>query len=224
MLLGMSGTVIFDLDGTLVDSRADLAEAGNAARASIGLPPLALHQIAAFVGDGVDKLIDRLTPNCDVQARDEAKAAFIARYAACCCDATRAYAGIAEALSALSAAGWSLAVATNKPLAFTGRILEACGLAGMITEVRGGDRARKPDPAELVDILTATGDKSESSWMIGDHHTDILAGRAASMRVGWCAWGIGRREGLIVDAEFAMPGEIPLAIAAHRRGNPAARA
>ena len=117
----MAGTAIFDLDGTLVDSRADLAEAGNAARAAIGLPALRLEQVASFVGDGVDKLIERLTPNCDAPARDEAKVAFAARYHDCCCDATRAYDGVPEALTELVAAGWTLGVATNKPMAFTVR-------------------------------------------------------------------------------------------------------
>lgn len=224
MLRSMSRTAIFDLDGTLVDSRTDLAEAGNAARDAIGLPALRLEQIASFVGDGVDKLIERLTPNCDPAARDEAKSAFAARYHDCCCDATRAYQGVPDALAELVATGWTLGVATNKPLAFTIRILEACGLAALIAEVRGGDRARKPDPAELVDILDATGDKPGVSWMVGDHHTDILAGRAAGMRVGWCAWGIGHRAGLLVDAEIAVPSAIPLALDGRKRGYPAAGA
>jgi phosphoglycolate phosphatase len=205
---------IFDLDGTLVDSRRDLAEAGNAARAALALPALAVEEVATFVGDGVEKLIERLTPGVDATARARATLAFRSAYRAGCTRWTRPYEGIAEALAALAADGWSLGVATNKPLEFTERILDACGIRGRFAGVRGGDRARKPDPTQLLELAASVGAHPGASWMIGDHRTDIAAGRAAGMRVAWCGWGIGRHDGMTVDLELAHPRELPPALAA----------
>ncbi len=199
--------LIFDLDGTLVDSRADLAEAGNRARAALGLPALAMAEVAAMVGDGAATLIERLTPGGTTDGRAAAMAAFLAHYAEHCSDRTRPYDGVPEMLDALRHAGWLLAVATNKPLAFTLAILDACGL-DHFTEVRGGDAERKPAPAQLLSILSELGAEGASSWMVGDHRTDILAGRAAGCSVMWCSWGIGRREGLLIDAQADRPGDV----------------
>jgi phosphoglycolate phosphatase len=199
--------LIFDLDGTLVDSRADLAEAGNHARAALGLPALAMPEVAKMVGDGAATLIERLTPGCSPEGRASAMAAFLAYYAEHCTDRTRPYAGVPEMLGQLRHAGWLLAVATNKPLAFTLAILDACGL-DHFTEVRGGDAERKPDPGQLLSILAELGAEGASSWMVGDHRTDILAGRAAGCFVMWCSWGIGRREGLAIDAQADDPDDV----------------
>jgi phosphoglycolate phosphatase len=110
-------------------------------------------------------------------------------------------------LDQLRHAGWLLAVATNKPLAFTLSILDACGL-DQFTEVRGGDAARKPDPGQLLSILAELGADHARSWMVGDHRTDILAGRAAGCAVMWCSWGIGRREDLPIDAQADHPDDV----------------
>jgi phosphoglycolate phosphatase len=208
----VASVVIFDLDGTLVDSVADLAHAGNAARGAVGLAPLAEAAVARCVGDGVDRLIERLVPEPALRA--PAKQAFERHYAEHCCDRTRPYPGIAELLARLAGAGWVLAVATNKPLAFTRRILAAAGIADRFAEVRGGDGPRKPDPGQLSDILRATGAAAARSWMVGDHHTDVRAGHAAGCRVLFCTWGLGHRDGLAADAEAARPGDIPALLGA----------
>jgi phosphoglycolate phosphatase len=200
---------IFDLDGTLVDSREDLATAANAARSALGLPALSLAEVSSCVGDGLDKLIERVTPGGDAAARASAKAAFAAAYERCCCHATRPYAGIPEALAALCAHGWALGVATNKGLAFSERILSHCGIRARFAAVRGGDRTRKPDPTALLEIVAESGSDPRGAWMIGDHRTDLAAGRAAGMRVAWCAWGIGHRDGLDADAVLEHPADVP---------------
>lgn len=210
LIRDVASVIIFDLDGTLVDSVGDLAQAGNVARAAVGLAQLTEAEVARFVGDGVDKLIERLVP--DPGQRAVAKEAFAQHYAAHCCDRTQPYAGISEMLAHLAANGWTLAVATNKPLAFTRRILDTCGIAAHFTEVRGGDGPRKPDPGQLSDILRATGATAARSWMVGDHHTDVRAGHAAGCRVLFCTWGLGHRDGLFPDAEALTPAEVVAAL------------
>lgn len=202
----MTRVLIFDLDGTLIDSRADLAASGNHARGSVGLPALSLAQVISYVGDGVDKLIERLVP--EVSKRAAAKRSFEAHYQDHCCDATRPFDGLVAALDRLRAAGWLLAVATNKPDAFAHAILNGCGIADRFAAVRGGDGPRKPDPGQLRSILAELGGDAAQSWMIGDHHTDIRAGREAGCRVLFCRWGMGHADGEAVDATITQPGEL----------------
>ena len=202
----MSRVLIFDLDGTLIDSRVDLAASGNQARAAVGLPALPLAQVVSYVGDGVDKLIERLVPAPEKRAA--AKRAFDLHYRDHCCDATRPFTGLVETLERLRASGWLLAVATNKPDDFTRAILRGCGLAGWFVAVRGGDGARKPDPGQLRSILGELHGDAAQSWMIGDHHTDIRAGRAAGCRVLFCGWGMGHADGDMVDATAAQPADL----------------
>lgn len=206
----MTRVLIFDLDGTLIDSRADLAASGNHARGAVGLPALPLAQVVGYVGDGVDKLIERLVPEAGKRAA--AKRAFEAHYREHCCDATRPFDGLVEALDGLRARGWLLAVATNKPDAFTHLILRGCGIADRFAAVRGGDGPRKPDPGQLHAILGDLHGDAARSWMIGDHHTDIRAGRAAGCRVLFCRWGMGHTDGEMVDATVEHPSALVQAL------------
>lgn len=187
----MNRLAIFDLDGTLVDSRRDLADAGNAARAALGLPPLPLEAITAMIGDGAGKLIERLTPGCSAEARAQAMAAFRADYATRLTAHTRPYPGIPELLQALRQRGWKLAIATNKPAAFARPIIERLGLP--CDALRGGDESKKPDPTMLRSLLAACAADPARSWMVGDHHTDLRAAAAAGLRAIFCAWGFGQR-------------------------------
>jgi phosphoglycolate phosphatase len=209
-LSGPCRLAIFDLDGTLIDSREDLAAAANAARAAVGLAPLPLDDIAAFVGDGLARLIARCVP--DPARHADALAAFSDHYAAHVIDHTRCYDGALTALDHLRAAGWDLAVATNKPDRFTAAILTGLGILPRLTAWRGGDGPRKPDPGQLTALLAETHTDPGRSWMIGDHHTDIHAGRAAGLRVAYCTWGIGQRGELAVDAVVAAPADLPGAL------------
>lgn len=205
----MTRAIIFDLDGTLVDSRGDLTRACNHARAVLGLPPLPLATVASFVGDGAQKLIERLTPGADAGQRATALTAFQDCYAAHSCEDTRPYPGVTAMLDDLRAHGWRLGLATNKPLRFTRLVLDACGLAERLDAVRGGDAARKPDPGQLQELLREFGAVPAESWMAGDHHTDIRAARTAGCRALHCRWGFGDRGGLAVDAVAASPAEVP---------------
>lgn len=204
--------LIWDLDGTLIDSRADIAAAANAALAELGLPALPLTQVASYVGDGIGVLISRMLPGANAALHESCRASFERHYALGCCQATTVYPGVFTALRELSAAGWRHAVATNKALAYTTPILAHCGLAGHFAAVRGGDGPRKPDPWQLLDLIRELGADPAQTWMIGDHHTDIRAGRAAGCRVMFCAWGFGHADGLPVDAMAFAADEIPARI------------
>lgn len=200
--------LIWDLDGTLVDTRADLATAGNAARAAVGLPPLAVDTVAAAVGDGLDRLLARLCPDADAAGRALARQVFDERYRRVRTATTRPYPGILAALDRLAGAGWRHAVATNKPDEHVGPILAACDLDRRIAVWRGGDGPRKPDPGQIQAVLAELGETAATAWMAGDHRTDLAAGAAAGCRTVFCAWGFGRRDGLPADLEAQTPGAL----------------
>lgn len=197
--------LIWDLDGTLVDSRADIVSAAQAALAELGHPAVSATQIASYVGDGIGKLIERLLPTGSAAGHAECQRVFERHYAAGCCQATRAYPGIHAALRTLTAGGWQHAIATNKAQAYIAPILQHCGLATYFAAIRGGDAQRKPDPWQLLDIIGEMDAEVATTWMIGDHHTDILAARAAGCQVLFCAWGMGHANGLPVDALATAP-------------------
>jgi phosphoglycolate phosphatase len=202
----MGRVLLLDLDGTLVDSRRDIAGAGNAARATVGLPPLPVEAVVPMVGDGAAALIERLTPSCDDAARDRAMSAFRSAYAGSLVEHTKPYAGIPELLARVRAAGWLLAVATNKPAVFARPILERLALP--FDALRGGEGAKKPDPAMLHELLHELGGAAADAWMAGDHRTDIAAAQAAGVRSVHCAWGFGRLEGLRPDATARTPADL----------------
>lgn len=203
----MTPLAIFDLDGTLVDSRRDIADAGNAARAAIGLPALPIEAVVAMVGDGAQKLVERLTPDRDAAARERAMQAFRTAYAAGLTVHTRPYAGIPEALAALRGRGWRLAVATNKPSDFARPICERLHLP--CDALRGGEGVKKPDPAMLLDLMRELGAAPASTWMVGDHRTDLLAAGRAGVRSVHCTWGFGVRDGLPATASAQHPADLP---------------
>jgi len=184
--------LIFDLDGTLIDSRADLTAAVNAMRRSYGLEPHPVARVTGWVGNGLGKLVERALSDASGIDRAEAQTRMQAAYAADPVAETRLYDGVRETLAALAVRGVPLAIATNKPEAVTRRILAALGVAEYFAVVVGGGRLPlKPDPASLRYCLDEIGVPVESGWMIGDHYTDLEAARHAGMRRAWAAWGFG---------------------------------
>ncbi|GIW72982.1 MAG: phosphoglycolate phosphatase, bacterial [Planctomycetota bacterium] len=183
-------TLLFDLDGTLVDSSRDLAAAVNAARQSFGLAPLELATVRAHIGDGMRRLVERSVPGVDLQAAVER---FCAAYERCLLETTRPYPGIPEVLAALAGAGCRMAVVTNKAQGFSERILEGLGLAPWFGAVIGGDgpAGRKPHPAPLHAALRALGAPRAGTLMIGDGPADIGAARALGVPVCGVLYGIG---------------------------------
>ena len=188
----MARLLVFDLDGTLVDSSRDIAAAANAAigRVAPGAPEIPLDAILSFVGEGARLLVERSLRHAGLDLpADEVLPVYLECYAERLLDTTRLYAGVAEALDGL--AGTALAVLTNKPGDFSRSILEGLGVASRFARIWGaGDVAtRKPDPEGLLRLMSDLGAGAEDTWMVGDSATDVGAGRAAGVRVAGVTWG-----------------------------------
>ena len=198
--------VFFDLDGTLIDSRADLATAVNLTRREFGLPELPVGQVVSCVGEGMRRLVQRAMPEHPGRL-DEAVGRVRAHYGAHLLDQTTLYSGVAEALRLLGAQGWKRAVVTNKPRVFIGPILKGLGVAGEFEALVGwGDTAAlKPDPEPVLLAAKRLGIADlRGSWVAGDHFTDLEAGRRLGLQRCYCRYGFGdpRGEGfdLAVDS------------------------
>lgn len=190
-------TALFDLDGTLIDSREDLALAVNLTRQDFGLPPKSLEDVLACVGEGVRHLITRAIPELP-ERMDELLARQRVHYVAHMLDQTRLYPGVRETLQALRAAGWRMGVVTNKPGPVTRPILEGLGVLGYFGAVVGGGDcpALKPDPAPLRLAAAQMGATLDAEdWMIGDHFADLEAGRRAGVKRCFCRFGFGEARG-----------------------------
>lgn len=184
--------LLFDLDGTLIDSRADLAAAVNRMRALHALPPLPLATVSAYVGDGVRILAVRSLEGAPVDP-DLATREISAAYAEHLVDATTAYPGVDASLRALRAAGHLLALVTNKPAPHAQRLLDHFRWTPLFAVILGGGDTPelKPSPLPLLEAMRRTGHTPENSWMIGDHHTDLEAARRAGVRSIFLHSGFG---------------------------------
>jgi phosphoglycolate phosphatase len=201
--------VIFDLDGTLADSLADIAAAMNRTLEAHGFPVHPVSAYRTFVGEGVRKLAERALPPGTEGVRDAFLAAYQADYAEHLLDATRLFAGIPEVLDGLERARVPVGVLSNKPDAPTRRMVEAlCGRwrFGAVFGERPGV-PRKPDPAAALALADALGTSPDSVAFVGDTGVDVLTARAAAMRPVGVLWGFRPREVLASGAEAAATGE-----------------
>jgi phosphoglycolate phosphatase len=207
--------LLFDLDGTLVDSVPDLAAAANQLLAEIGYPPLDMAAIAGMVGDGVAKLVERVLAARQVNAVAPASATrrFAALYEANATTLTRPYPGVEAVLEDLTRGGAKLALCTNKLEQVTRAVLEGLGLARFFPVVLGGDSlpTRKPDPGPLLAALRRIDVAPEAAAMVGDHRNDVLAARAAGVAAIFARYGYGSatlgelRPDAIIDAFSELP-------------------
>ena len=184
--------LVFDLDGTLIDSRLDLIHSVNAMLLHIGRPQLNGDVIASYVGDGAPALVRRALENTDDEAlQREALEYFLGYYRIHKLDHTTVYEGIPETLARLAEQnGVSpdgvqrlMAVLTNKPVRASRDILQALGLGDFFVRIYGGNSftTKKPDPLGVRTILQETGVVAEEALMIGDSSVDVLTGRNAGM-------------------------------------------
>ena len=184
--------LLFDLDGTLVDSRADLAAATNRMRALHSLPPIDIPTVVSYVGDGLAKLAERALQGAPV---DPATAAHEIGecYDGHETDATLPYPGVDAGLRALHAAGNHLGLVTNKPARHAHRIFDHFGWTPLFAVIlAGGDTpALKPSPDPILEAMRRTGVSPGSTWMVGDHHTDLEAARRAGVSSVFLLSGLG---------------------------------
>jgi phosphoglycolate phosphatase len=179
--------ILFDLDGTLIDSAPDIATAVNIVLASDGLPPLSVDTARSMIGHGIRKLVDRAYVHSgmplDSKALDAREAAMMLAYADHLTDQTTLLDGVAATLPAIVASRAKLAIVTNKPRLLTLNILRNFAMGDMFEVVVGGDdaHARKPDPAPVILALTLLGVNAGDAVMVGDSAADTDAAKAAGV-------------------------------------------
>ncbi|TNC73310.1 HAD family hydrolase [Rubellimicrobium roseum] len=190
----MRGTVIFDLDGTLVDSVPDLADTLDEVLTGLGLAPVGLEGARALIGHGIPRLVQGALTLRGHDVDDAEATAIVERfvrlYGGRLSQRTRAYPGAEAALERLAGAGWRLAVCTNKREGFSRAILSDLGLLRFFDLVAGPDTfgVAKPDPAHLTRAVPGGG----PAVMVGDSIVDVTAARAAGMPAIAVAWGYAR--------------------------------
>jgi phosphoglycolate phosphatase len=208
--------VVFDLDGTLVDSRRDLAESANTVLAERGCRTLPEEDIGRMVGDGAATLVRRAFAAADCPVPADALQRFLTIYNSRLLRFTRAYPGVAETLET-AGAGASLAVLTNKPIHATRAILEGLGLARFFPpeRVAGGDgpQPRKPDPSGLLQLSASIGVPAAETLMVGDSIVDWETANAGGVRACIARYGFGfaafpverlRPDDVVIDAPHEL--------------------
>lgn len=207
--------VLFDLDGTLVDSAPDLAGAANDLRQAHGLPPLPYEQLRPMVGSGARGMVGVAFGVAPGQPRfEELKHAFLATYESRLLRLTRPFEAVPPLLAALRAAGLRWGIVTNKVHRFTDPIVAGLGLANQAAVVVAGDTTphAKPHPAPLLEAAKRLQLPPAACVYVGDDLRDVQAGRAAAMATAAAAWGyLGQGEAVHdwgADVLLQQPGEL----------------
>jgi phosphoglycolate phosphatase len=184
--------IAFDLDGTLIDSRRDLADSANALIAELGGAPLSEEAVGRMVGDGARVLVERALAAAGLADPGTALSRFLEIYDTRLLNHTRPYPGVEAAIEA-ARAGARVTMLTNKPLHHTARIVEALGWLPLFDEVVGGDNplGRKPDPAALRAMMTAAGVAAAQAMLVGDSKVDLDTARRAGVRCCLVSFGYG---------------------------------
>jgi phosphoglycolate phosphatase len=193
VVTSLMSLLIFDLDGTLIDSKLDLAHSVNAARKYMGLPPISHELVSAYIGNGAPVLIRRvLGPGATEDQVAKALDFFIRYYTEHCLDNTFLYPGVKDALDRLQArAEVRMAVLTNKPVRISNHILNGLGCGDRFFRVYGGNSfdRKKPDPIGIEKLLSESGVPRERAVMVGDSAVDIRTARNASIRACGVTYG-----------------------------------
>ena len=184
--------VIFDLDGTLIDSSLDLANSVNATRAHLHLPPLENETVYSYVGNGAPVLIRRaLGPDYSEDEVQSALLYFLGYYRDHMLDHTVLYVGVREVLDRLRDAGVKMAVLTNKPVRFSQAIIDGLGLTAHFRRVYGGNsfEQKKPHPIGIETLMTECGASCDETLMVGDSGIDVQTARNAHVQACGVTWG-----------------------------------
>jgi phosphoglycolate phosphatase len=197
--------LIFDLDGTLIDSKQDLIRSVNAMLAKTGREKLHEDTISGYIGHGAPKLVARALGNGASEAeREQALKFFLAHYEEHKLDSTRPYAGVAEALDQLRQ--FPMAVLTNKPVRVSRRIVEGLGLAKYFRAVYGGNsfETKKPDPLGARKILEELGATAGETMMVGDSEVDVQTARNAGTLAAAVNYGFGTHDRAAYPADLYL--------------------
>jgi len=194
--------IVFDLDGTLIDSAPDLLHAANLLLAEQTTTPLSLAELRSFIGNGTPKLVERVLRARERPFSEEAHETFMAHYMADPIGRTTLYPHVREALSALSAAGHDLAICTNKPSAPAQKVLDHFALSPLFKMVVGGDTlpVLKPDPRPLREAFSRL--RAETGVFIGDSDVDAATGQVAGIPFG--LFTEGYRKSTVEDLQTAF--------------------
>ncbi len=196
--------VLFDLDGTLVDSAPDLAGATNAMLQDLGRSTVEVEQVRGWVGDGAKKLVEYVLLEGDSQTSTETIERgfelFFQHYARMVCDQSQPYPGVMQSIKNLNELGIQMGCVTNKPDRFTRPLLEQLSLDKFFSSIVSGDTcaAKKPDPMPLLKACEVMGVTHDVCVLVGDSANDILAAQAAKMPVICVSYGYNR--GVNLDA------------------------
>ncbi len=209
--------ILFDLDGTLIDSAPDIGAAANLLLTQHGRTPLSPADIRAMIGDGSTELVRRAFAATGEALTDEQLRPMVERYIDIYADhpasADCLYPGVRQTLEALTAAGFALGLCTNKPQRVVAGLLPALNLADTFGAVCGGDTlaTRKPDPAPLLWALDRLGHPAHAAVMVGDGRNDVLAAGAAGIPSIGVSYGYGRHPvsesgaDLVIDTFDQLP-------------------
>ena len=187
--------LIFDLDGTLIDSKSDLIQSVNAMLRELGRGELAAETISGYIGHGAPKLVARaLGEGCTDAERDGALEFFLKHYEIHKLDTTKAYLGVPETLEELRS--WPMAVLTNKPVRISVRILEGLGLARYFKAIYGGNSfdTKKPDPWGARTIIREMRAVADETMMVGDSDVDVQTARNAGTMAAVVNYGFGTHD------------------------------
>lgn len=185
--------IIFDLDGTLIDSLPDLADATNHMLATLGRPRIDQDAVRSLVGQGARRLVERALAGVSEEEVEQGLALFLDYNHRHIADRTVLYPGVTETLDLLRGRGMRMAIISNKNVALCREVLSVLGVDYYFEEILGADSLpfRKPSPEPVLKLLADFGVAPERAALVGDSINDIAAGRGAGVRTVGCTWGYG---------------------------------
>jgi len=188
----MFNLIIFDLDGTLVDTIEDIHECLNTTISKFGFPTISLELTKSYVGDGMKKLVERAVGEENFDSKIEEQ--FRSYYAENIVNRTKLYDGVTDIMNYLSGKNIAAAVISNKSFALTDKIVKHFKLNKYLFSWHGGDSfgEKKPSPVPVLKVLEKYGTTSDNALMVGDNHTDILSGSRAGLKTCFCEYGYGK--------------------------------
>jgi phosphoglycolate phosphatase len=193
---------IFDLDGTVLNTANDLANAVNKMRQSYQLEDLPVKEVLSYLGDGAQKLVERSLQNTGINIQD-ALTVFLDCYEQGICIETDFYPGLREFLEELKKKDIPAGILTNKPQLMTDKLVEALDIADLFKFTYGPDQfGKKPDPNGLLKCLEILNTDAKDAVMVGDHHTDMYAANAAGVTNIFVSYGFGSKGESRVDYEI----------------------